>query len=231
MDKYSKLNLYARIKTRIEDKDINVSLVATSILINMVMAICKLVFGIYIGSLWLILHAVYFVVLGFARYKAMKSYIYVKNIKEPVIKFKVAFDIHNRSGGFIFLIGSTYLALCLRMYLVGDVVLVGGILVYWFMVFAVFKNVFAVYGIIVTRNKNTPVLRVIKVISVVDALLSIVPVLYTSMSYFEMINSAEIPAVAGILISLSVMGGGVVMANRDPDKYLGRFVSSLENKE
>ena len=231
MDRFNKHNIFKRIKIRVEDKDINVSLIATSIVANSIMAVFKLIFGFYLESFWLVLHAVYFIFLAFARYKTMKNYIYIKNIEDSVKKFEIEFAIHNRSGGFIFLVGAAYLALCIRMYLVGDVVLVGGVLVYFFIVFAVFKNAFAVYGLIVTRRKETPVIRVMKVIGIVDAQLSIVPVLYTSMSYFEIIHSAEVPAIVGILISVCVMTSGIIMSNRPKERYLENYLSASGNKE
>lgn len=231
MYRFCKHNIFERIKIRVEDKDINVSLIALSIVTNTILAIFKLIFGFYLESFWLILHAVYFIFLGFARYKTMKNYIYIKNIEDSVKKYEIEFAIHNRSGGFIFLIGAAYLALCLRMYLVGDVVLVGGILVYCFMTFAAFKNAFAIYGLVITRRKETPVIRVMKVIGIVDASLSIVPVLYTSMSYFGIIHSAEVPAVVGIIISVCVMTSGIIMSNRPKERYLNNYMAASGNKE
>ncbi len=231
MNRCFKLNIFDRIKARIDDKDINVSLIATSIVVNTIMAFFKIIFGFYVESFWLVLHAVYFVILAIARYRTMRNYIYAKTITNPIQRYDLEFDIHNRSGGIIFLIGVAYFALCMRMYFVGDVVLIGGLLVYWFIVFAVIKNVFAIYGVIVTRSKMTPIVRVMKIIGIVDAMLSIVPVIYTSCSYFELADSAAVASFVGILISISVMAGGIIMARRQKERYMETFVAALSEKE
>lgn len=231
MNRCFKHNILHRVKRRIDDKDINVSLIATSIVVNSIMAFFKMIFGFYVESLWLVLHAVYFFILALTRYRVMRYYIYAKTIKNPIQRYDMEFDVHNRHGGIIFLLGITYFALCLRMYFVGDVVLIGGFLVYWFIVFAVIKNVFAIYGIVVTRSKKTPIVRVMKVIGTVDALLSIVPVIYTSCSYFELADSAAVASFVGILISISVMTGGIIMANRSKDKYMENYIAALADKE
>ncbi|MBO7453521.1 MAG: hypothetical protein J6U54_24570 [Clostridiales bacterium] len=224
MLRITKKNLITRIKRRVDDKDINVSLIATSIVANTIMAFCKVGFGVYLNSIFLIMHALYFIVLGIARYRTMRNYIYCKTIKDEHKRYEKEFDIHNRSGSFIFIIGFSYLALCLRMYFVGDVILIGGVLVYWFILFALAKNTFAIYGVVITWNKADPMIRVMKVIGIVDSLLSIVPVLYTSLSYFQVINSAELPSAIGIIISLCVMVSGVIMSNRRKEYYVKKMM-------
>ena len=232
MDKLEKKNIFRRIAARIEDKDINVSLIASSILVNTITATFKLGFGFYLANLWVIMHAVYFVVMAIVRYKTMKQYIYCKTLIDPVKRYDLEFDIHNQSGKFSFLIGFTYLALCIRMFVVGDAVLIGGLLCYWFILGTLIKIGFAVYCLVATRSKQNPVIRVMKVIGMIDASLSVVPTLYTSMSYFGFSNAAETASVLGIMTSIGVMVSGIVMANRRKVYYLERNVLSvLENDQ
>ena len=214
MYKIAKKCLFERIKSRIEDKDPNISLIALSIVINTITAVMKLCFGFYLGSFWLILHSVYFMIIGFARYKTMHAYIYVQTLKDILFKYNTEFECHNRTGGFLFFIGFTYLLACLRMYFVGDVILIGGILVYWFITFTILKFLFAIYGLITTRHKRNPLIRTMKVIGFVDASLSVVPTLYTSLSFFRYENTAEFTSLLGMGISIGVMIAGIVMMNR-----------------
>lgn len=206
--------LLKRIRNRIEDKDPNVSLIALSTVINCFTAIMKVFFGVFLGSFWLVLHGFYFIVIGFARYNTMKNYIYVQSVKDRLFKYNVEFEVHNRTGAFLSFIGFTYLLCCFRMYFVGDVILIGGILVYWFIVFTSLKYMFAIIGMIQTRNKRNPIIRTMKVIGFVDASLSVVPTLYTSLSYFDYDNTAEFTSLLGMCISIGVMIAGVVMYNR-----------------
>lgn len=209
-----KKNIYDRIKSRIEDKDANVSLIALSICTNAITATLKVIFGLYLGSFWLLLHAIYFLIIGIARYTTMRQYITVQSVKSILLKYNIEFEVHNRTGVFLLFIGLSYLFACLRMYLVGDVILVGGILVYWFIAFAVIKFTFAIFGMIQTRKKWNPIIRTMKVIGFVDASLSVVPTLYTSLSFFEYENSAEFTSLLGMGISIGVMIAGIVMYNR-----------------
>ena len=231
MDKIGKNNIFQRIAIRVRDKDINVSLIATSIVVNAVTAFLKMGFGIYLLNLWLIMHALYFFIMGMVRYKTMKQYIYCKTVLNPLTKYNLEFDIHNKSGKFIFLIGFAYLSLCIRMFVVGDVVLIGGFLVYWFMAFCVIKIVFASYGLYVTRNKENPVIRVMKVIGTVDAAVSVVPTMYTSLSYFGYEEASEVSSIFGILISIGVMISGIIMANRSREPFLENNVLSIAEND
>ena len=232
MDKLEKKNIFRRIRARMEDKDINVSLIATSIVVNTITATFKLSFGFYLANLWVIMHAIYFVVMAIVRYRTMKQYIYCKTIIDPVKRYDLEFDIHNKSGKFSFLIGLTYLALCARMFIVGDVVLIGGLLCYLFLVTTLIKISFAVYGLVATRSKQNPVIRVMKVIGMIDASLSVVPTLYTTLSYFGYNKAAEVSSVLGIMTSIGVMVSGIIMANRRKDHYLERYILSvLENDQ
>ncbi|MCQ2466367.1 MAG: hypothetical protein MJ166_02495 [Clostridia bacterium] len=214
MEKINKVCIFDRVRNRIEDKDPNVSLIALSTLTNSVTALLKIFFGMYLGSFWLVLHAVYFMIIGFARYRTMKNYIYVQTVKDVLFKYNMEFETHNKAGGFLVFIGLTYLFACLRMYLIGDVILIGGILVYWFIVFTGFKFLFAIYGMITTRSKRNPIIRTMKVIGFVDASVSVVPTLYTTLSFFKYENTAEITSLLGMGISIGVMIAGVVMYNR-----------------
>lgn len=214
MERIVKKCFIERISARIDDKDPNVSLIALSTVINAITACFKLLFGLYLGSFWLVLHSFYFMVIGFARYRTMKNYIYVQTCKDVLFKYNLEFETHNKAGGFLIFIGFTYLIACLRMYFVGDVILIGGILVYWFMTFTALKYLFAIYGLVATRHKRNPLIRTMKVIGFVDATLSVVPTLYTSLSFFRYENTAEFTSLLGICISIGVMIAGVVMYNR-----------------
>lgn len=230
MERVGKKNIIQRIKARIDDKDINVSLIATSIVVNTITALFKVFFGVYLWNLWLIMHAVYFVIMALVRYRAMKQYIYCKTMINPITRYNFEFDIHNKTGKFNFLIGFSYLALCVRMLTVGDVVLIGGFMVYWFITFTVIKIVFAVYGLVITRHKEDPIIRVMKVIGTIDACVSVVPTLYTSLSFFSFESAAEISATLGILISICVMISGIIMANRSKGWYYAELVSAMEKE-
>lgn len=206
--------LLERIRNRIDDKDPNVSLIALSTVTNMITAMMKVFFGLFLGSFWLLLHGLYFIIIGIARYNTMKNYIYVQSVKDRLFKYNVEFEVHNRAGSFLCFIGFTYLLCCLRMFFVGDVILIGGILVYWFIIFTSLKYMFAIIGMIQTRNKRNPIIRTMKVIGFVDASLSVVPTLYTSLSYFDYENTAELTSLLGMGISVGVMIAGIVMFNR-----------------
>lgn len=214
MEKINKKSILERIKDRIEDKDPNISLIALSTLTNAITAVMKLFFGIFLGSIWLIIHSIYFMIIGFARYRTMKNYIYAQTVKDILFKYNMEFETHNKAGGFLLFIGFTYLLVCLRMYFVGDVILVGGVLVYWFIVFTGFKYLFAFYGLVTSRHKRNPLIRTMKVIGFVDASLSVVPTLYTSLSFFQYENTAEVTSALGVGVSIGVMIAGIVMLNR-----------------
>lgn len=207
------------LKEWVYSKDANIALVAVSVITNALTALVKMVFGFYLSSGWLVLNAGYFLAIGFARYSTLNKYISAKRIPDIIDRYNMEFDVHKYSGGFLFIIGVTYLLCSVRMFVIGDAIIIGGCFVYFICMICLSKVVFAVYGMIITRNKENPIIRTMKVIGAVDAAFSFVATLYAYMSMLSSPIAAESSSVLGILVSISVMISGIVMMNRRKRLY------------
>ena len=207
-------HLIKRIDRRLEDKDPNTALIAMAIVANALMTIVKMIFGIYLSSGWLVINAMYFLVIGVVRYYVMKRYIFSKSVVDRKEKYHFDFNVHKIGGALVFFIGSTYSLTCVRMYIVGDAITINGMLVYFFVLFNVIKLAFAIYGMIITRNKENYIIRTMKVIGIIDAFLSIAETAYAVMSNLGYEYAAQASSIIGMVASVGVLVSGLVMLNR-----------------
>ncbi len=220
--------LLAKIKAGILHKDPNVALVSLSVLCNFFMSCAKVVFGIYFGSGWLLINALYIVLLGVLRFYTLKSYVHAKTIEDNEQKYIYGYSVHRFGGSLIFAVAGTYLLCSLRMFFVGDAVVIGLRFAFCLLLFTLVKFGFAVYGMIITRHKENLILRLMKVIGIVDVTISIVPTSYALMSFYCFKYSVDVSSVLGMLISTGVMISGIVMIRR---KYNYEGVAHLMYKE
>lgn len=222
-------HLYDRINTRFEDKDPNVALIAVSIVANFLMTITKVGFGIFLASGWLLINACYFMFIGMVRYFIMRKYIFSKTIEDPHTKYNFDFNIHKISGSLVFATGATYALACARMFMVGDVIVISGIFVYYIVIFTICKILFAIYGLIITRSKENLIIRTMKVVGAVDAFVAIGETSYALFSMYSYKYSAQVSSIIGMFTSLCIMISGYVMLKRRKISY--REIEAIRAKK
>lgn len=150
-----------------------------SLVINALIGIGKLILGIYLLSGWFMVTAVYYLILCVARGQALHKYTVAKGIEDPNERYEIEFNVYQRSGTFLCLLGVSYLLVSLRMYVVGDALIYRGYMVYLVAAVAFTKLGFAIYGTVANRHLKGPIVASLKIISFSDALVSIVVTQYT----------------------------------------------------
>ena len=197
-----------------------IALTVFSVAVNLLTASVKLIIGIDLSSFWYIVNAVYYLTLVAARIASIYNYQKVKNAETAEKKIKIESSFYRRSGIFIFLIAAVYFMLCVYMFTqqyavvsegYGGVIMVVGIVVY--------KLIFSVYGLYVTRKLHDRITETIKTISFTDAGISLIIAILTILNFVDENIAVKTSAALGMLISASFMVTGMVMTVTRTRKY------------
>lgn len=202
---------WKRLLEQIYDRDINVALVSMSIIGNLLMSFAKLFYGLWVRSGWLLFNVVYVVVIGIFRYQILTKYIFSKKIPDPYDCYYYEFRVHKYSSVRMLILGLVYMACSLRMFFVGDCVTIPGRFLYYFAAFAIIKLAFALRGMMITRKREDPIVRTMKVVGFADAGVAIVELIYAVMSYMNHPAAAQYSSTAGVIVASLMIGGGIIM--------------------
>lgn len=175
------------------------------------MGIGKLILGLYLLSGWFIINALYYLILCAARGQALYKYTVAKNTEDPEQRYNIEFHVYQRSGAFLCLLGITYLLVCMRMYFVGDVIIFRGYIVYLVATIAFSKLGFAIYGTMANRHLKGPIVSTLKIISFIDAMVSIVVTQYTLLLMEKSANAISSSALFGMGCSVLFFLLGIYM--------------------
>ncbi|HWT77174.1 MAG TPA: hypothetical protein VN258_20930 [Mobilitalea sp.] len=142
--------------------------------VNAMIGVGKLILGIYLLSAWFVTNSIYYLVLCFVRGHSIQKYTYARSLESSKERYDMEFTVYKRSGIFVCLLGISYLLVCLRMYLVGDSTVYKGNIVYLVATIAFTKMGFAIHGTVANRHLKDPIIATLKIISFIDAMVSIV---------------------------------------------------------
>ena len=142
--------------------------------INACMGTAKLLIGVFASSTWFIVNAVYYLTLCLARVYIIKKYRTLSSIEEMHVHYQEAMLTYRRSGFAICCLAFVYFGVCMRMYLYGDSAIYQGWMIFGVATISFMKIGLSIYGVITTRHMKDPLLSTIKIISFIDAVVSIV---------------------------------------------------------
>lgn len=182
-----------------------------SLTINALIGIGKLILGVYLLSGWFMINAVYYIILFAARGQALYKYRVAKTIEGPAQRYNMEFIVYQRSGTFLCLLGISYLLVCLRMYVAGDAFMFRGYIVYLVAAVAFTKLGIAIYGTLANRHLKGPIVSSLKMISFVDAMVSIVVTQYTLLMMEKSPNAISSSALFGMGCSILFFLIGICM--------------------
>ena len=196
-----------------------ITLSVLSAVVNLISAVVKLVIGIQLQSFWYIVNASYYITLVAARIACIVVYHRARREEEAEERIKTESAFYRRSGLFIFLLAFLYLILCVfmftRQYAVVaegyDAVIIVGIVIY--------KLIFSLYGLHMTRKLHDRVTETLKTISLTDAGVSLIAAMATILNFIDGNIAVKTSAALGIVISLAFMATGMVMTVTRTRKY------------
>ena len=186
-----------------------------SFVLNILIGVGKLALGVYLLSSWFAVNAFYYLLLCVARGQALTQLGLVDEIENPQKRYTREISIFKKNGFFVCLIGVSYLLVCLHMYLSGNANNYSNdYIVYGVATVAFTKIGFAIAGIISTRKLKRPILSVIKIISLMDACVSIVLTQCALLVMMKSDHAIESSALFGMAISIVFILFGLLMLFR-----------------
>ncbi|WP_231576468.1 hypothetical protein [Paenibacillus sp. FSL R7-0331] len=174
----------------------------------------KLILGVYLLSGWFMTNAIYYLLLSAARGQALHKYAAARQIEQPAERTRMEHTVFRRSGFFLCLLGLSYLLISVRMYLLGDAVIIEGTLVLLVATISFTKLGLALYGILGNRERKGPIVSTLKIFSFTDALVSIVVTQYTLLTMQQSPGALESSALLGMGCSLLFIILGVYMVHK-----------------
>lgn len=199
-------------------------LLQTSVVVflNGIIGIGKLILGALYFSDWLIMNAIYYLMLAGGKENALLSYKEISRIDDANKASFMERKYLYRSGIFQCLIGVSYFFVSLHSVYKPETTSYPGYLVFIVILISLEKIGCAIWGIYKTRYMKSLVLLVIKIIDFTDALVSIVVTrgIVQQIAYKEF--GIESGGVLGICCSVLFIGIGLFMifiSIKDERKY------------
>ena len=186
---------------------------AFSFAINALLGVGKLTVGLITGTAWLIVTAIYYLILCLCRGHVLYRFAQTFNIKDFQKRFDMQFSVYRHEGAFLCLLGISYAMVCARMYS-GDGNMYPRYLIYGVAGVAFYKIASAIHGVIVTNRMKNPLLSTLKTIKFIDACVSIVSVQCAILSMKGAASANTSSAILGIVLSFLFVGIGIYMMHK-----------------
>lgn len=181
---------------------------SVTVIVNGLIGIGKIFLGIVMLSDWQVANGLYYLSLSCGKGYILKATQQVAEItteEQHPAKRKLA----ERSGIFMCVIGVSYFGVSLHTLLTKKVAYYPQNLLWVISVITVFKIIFGMYGIVITRKNRSLEAFLLKMLDVIDAMVSIVEVrgLYKIMAQDK--YAVESNGIFGLLCSATFIGIGL----------------------
>lgn len=99
-----------------------------------------------------------------AKFQILRRYAQVRKSDGPEARLQLEQSAYRRSGGFLLLLGLSYLNVCLCMFLTGEATAYQGYIVYLVALVAFIKLGLAIWGNVAARKLHSPILSSLKIL-------------------------------------------------------------------
>lgn len=206
----AQLSLY-REKYFTHHYDRTMTMTVCSFLLNFSIGIAKIGLGAVYTSLWLILLGSYSIILSLSRLYIIWVSKKLVRITDRQIRTQHCKEVIHRSGTFMIVLGISYFIVCLCLYFFDEKTTYPDYLLYGVAAAAFYKIGSAVYGLISARIQQSLLLSVLKVISFLDACVSIVAVQCALLTMKESAVASSSSAFLGMAVSALFLVTGIRM--------------------
>lgn len=170
----------------------------------------KLILGYALSSYWLMITAIYYIILSVARGYLTHCY----KDDEKYGSQKGQYLIYKKSGYFIIFLSISYFISCICMYEFNQMIIYPGYILYGVVAFAFYKIINAIIGIVNVRKQQNLVLSSIKIMMLIDACVSIVASQCALLTMQASSVAASSSAILGIVCSIVFIGIGFYMLKK-----------------
>lgn len=194
-----------------EKKDRLMFFLVCSTIANVLTAVAKLFFALYIPSFWFFVNAGFSFVLGMCRVLTFKSYNTVKALDDEKEKLKEEYKNYSLNGVMLILLGIVYFFVSSYMYYNGTNTNMHEYITYFVALIAFYSIGSAIYGMVKYKRTEEPIIKGIKITKFASALTSIVLTQVVLLDTFATQYDSTINGYTGMGVSIIVMVLGLYM--------------------
>ena len=196
----------------LEKQDKIIFFLALTTIVNILMAVVKLVFSLTLPSLWFFVNAIFNFILALLRFFSIKDYKKIKMSKSVDEKLKIGFKNYLNNGILLILLGISYFMVSVYIYYKGSFTNMHEYLTYLVSFMAFYSIFSAIYGMVKYKKDKTPIISAVKITNFVNALTSIVLTQVVLLDTFGGgMNTNLYDGVVGIFVSIIIISLGLYM--------------------
>lgn len=193
--------------------DIIVITTIISVLINLMIGLCKGGLAIIFQSKWFMLMASYYIVLSLTRGILVNKIIQLKEYQKP--QTSSIYKTYHRSGLFIILLGVSFFAWCCYLYQDEMVTIYLDYILYGVVALAFYKIGSSIHGLVSVRKYKNHLFDAIKKVCFLDACVSIVNIQAMLLTMGNSIHASTCSAFLGMGVSFVFVFIGLQMARKN----------------
>ena len=185
---------------------------ALTTIVNILMAVVKLVFSLTLPSLWFFVNAIFNFILALLRVFSIRDYKKIKMSKSVDEKLKIGFKNYLNNGILLILLGISYFMVSVYIYYKGSFTNMHEYLTYLVSFMAFYSIFSAIYGMVKYKKDKTPIISAVKLTNFANALTSIVLTQVVLLDTFGGgMNTNLYDGVVGIFVSIIIISLGLYM--------------------
>lgn len=196
----------------LENTDKTMFLLILTTLVNVLIALIKLIYAFYLPSLWFFVNACFLIVLSLSRFFSIKDYGRSRNIKNIEKRLEIGYKNYLNNGVLLIVLGIMYFFVSVYMYYKGTNITMHEFLTYLVALNAFWSISWAIRGIVKYKKKTSPILRAVKMTNFANALTSIVLTQIVLLdTYAKEIDLTAVNSFTGMGVSLIIIIIGIFM--------------------
>ena len=196
----------------LEKQDKIIFFLALTTIVNILMAVVKLVFSLTLPSLWFFVNAIFNFILALLRFFSIRDYKKIKMLKSVDEKLKIGFKNYLNNGILLIFLGISYFMVSVYIYYKGSFTNMHEYLTYLVSFMAFYSIFFAIYGMVKYKKDKTPIISAVKITNFANALTSIVLTQVVLLDTFGGgMNTNLYDGVVGIFVSIIIISLGLYM--------------------
>lgn len=174
----------------------------------------KVLVGLVFFSPWYVVNGIYYLILCAARGSAIRTSLHLYDRERTQLSYEQECHIYHHSGIFVGGLGFSYLLISIRMFFRGDVTRFPDYAVFAVVIGSLAKLGSSIYGAFYDRKSASPVVRVVRILSLADAGVSLVMTRCALLLIVDAPNAVSNSAIFGMIVSTVLMLTGLWMWRR-----------------
>ena len=208
----------------LEKHDKIIFFLALTTIVNILMAVVKLVFSLTLPSLWFFVNAIFNFILALLRFFSIRDYKKIKMSKSVDEKQKIGFKNYLNNGILLIFLGISYFMVSVYIYYKGSFTNMHEYLTYLVSFMAFYSIFSAIYGMIKYKKDKTPIISAVKFTNFANALTSIVLTQVVLLDTFGSdMNTNIYDGIVGLFVSIIIIFLGLYMII-DIKKYVKNLI-------